>query len=200
MKHVSIVTLNKIGINDFAKERNTLLSKSKTDWVFFVDKDETVPDALRQEINQLINNSLNPIKGYYVKRHNYFLGKYVGTDKIVRIMKKRSGKWMRAVHEVFVLNNSVKVGQLENPLIHNTAENLHGYINKINFYAKIHAKENIKEGKKSNIVKIAIYPFIKFVVTLAKSRNIVFSIMQSFHSFLGWSIMWFEQNKKKNNE
>jgi glycosyltransferase involved in cell wall biosynthesis len=188
---VDVVTLNKKGITDFALERNKLLVAAKNDWVFFVDSDEIISNKLQREIDERIESGR--CSSFRVSRKNYFLGQYVGSDKIVRLGKKDSGKWKRAVHEIWVTNG--KVRELESFLIHNTAKNLYDYIAKIDYYSTLHAKENSAEGKKSNIIKIISLPFIKFWVEYYKSRNVVFSIMQSFHSFLGWSKEWINQNK-----
>jgi glycosyltransferase involved in cell wall biosynthesis len=184
--NLEIITLNKPGITNFAKARNELLKKAKSEWVLFVDSDEVVSKELyTQVLKQIESDSYN---GFYIYRRNYFLGKYIGEDKIIRLGRKSSGEWQRAVHETWVIKG--KVGELRNPLTHNTASSLHDYITKINNYSDVHAKENYNEGKKSSLVKIICYPVGKFVVTLFKSRNIVFSIMQSFHSFLAWSKEW----------
>ena len=128
--------------------------------------------------------------GYRIKRNNFFLGKFVGSDWIIRLGRKNSGKWIRRVHETW--NIKGKVGELRDVVIvHNTAQNLSDYIKKIDFYSTLHAGANKEEGKKSNLFKIVFYPLGKFIVTFAKSRHAVFSIMQAFHSFLSWSKLYF---------
>jgi glycosyltransferase involved in cell wall biosynthesis len=191
--NLEIITLNKPGITDFASERNVLLDKSKSEWVFFVDSDEEISKELKQEIAKWLNGRMiDKYGGFYVYRKNYFLGQCIGTDNILRLGRKNAGSWNRKVHEVWKING--KVGQLENPLVHNTADNLYKYISKINKYSDIHATENFNEGKKSNLFKIVFFPVGKFILTLIKSKNVVFSIMQSFHSFLSWSKEWKLQN------
>jgi len=182
---LEIITLNNPGITDFAKERNILLNKSKADWLFFLDTDEIMSPELRAEIERSISSLEN---GYYVFRKNYLLGKYVGTDKILRLGRMGSGKWERKVHEVWKIKG--KVGQLKNPLVHNTAKNLHEYIDKINFYSTLHAQENLDTRKKSNIFRIFVYPPTKFFQSLIMGRGFVVSMLQSFHSFLAWSKEW----------
>lgn len=183
------ITLNKKNITDFAKERNILLKNSKAEWVFFLDMDETVSKNLKEEMVTWLNGQMvDKYNGAYIYRKNYFLGKYIGTDKILRLGKKDSGKWERGVHEEWIVKG--KMGTLKNPIIHETAKSLQEYIGKINFYSTLHAKENIKEGKKSNIVKIVFYPPLKFIQSLFLGRNFVFSMLQSFHSFLAWSNQW----------
>lgn len=187
---LSILTLNKSNITDFAEARNDLLQKAKTDWVLFLDKDEKIT-----QVNQLFSNTLNQKKtAYYLFRKNYFLGQFVGTDKIIRLVKKRTGKFVRKVHEVWKPNDLSKVGVIDVPIIHNTAYNLTDYLNKINNYSTLHAKANLKEGKKSNLFKIIFFPIGKFIVTLIKSKHVVFSIMQSLHSYLAWTKLYFLQH------
>ena len=186
-KNIQTITLNKKNIKNFAAERNSLLNKSMSDWNLFLDFDE----KLSKKINQLSSKSLNQ---YALIRKNYFLGQYIGTDKIIRLVKKGTGIWKRAVHELWIANDPSSVGTIDSSyIIHNTADNLSDYLVKINNYSTIHARENKKEGKTSSIFKIIFYPIGKFVVTLIKSKNVVFSIMQSLHSFLSWSKLYFGQ-------
>ncbi len=180
---LSTLTLNKPNITDFAKERNELLKKAKTDWILFLDSDE--------KLSKPIKDISNKFDGYYLTRKNYFLGQYVGTDKIIRLGKKNSGKWKRSVHETWEID---KVGEIDNYIIHNTAVNLAAYVNKINNYSTLHARANLKEGKKSNLLKIIFFPMAKFIVTYLRSRHIVFSIMQSLHSYLSWTKLYFLQS------
>ncbi|MBI3443249.1 hypothetical protein HY008_01120, partial [Candidatus Woesebacteria bacterium] len=146
---------------------------------------------LRTEITSIINNQFD---GFYIPRKNYFCGEEVGTDKIIRLGKKNAGRWVRRVHETWEIKGVV--GELTNPIIHNTAENLSEYIRKINFYSTLHARANQEEGKKSSIVKIIVYPKLKFWQMLLKSRHLVFSLMQALHSFLAWSKLWMLQKEK----
>jgi hypothetical protein len=188
-----IITLKKDTITDFAKERNLLLAKSKATWVFFVDSDETITEKLKREIVEWLNGSIaNNYNGFYVYRRNYFLGQYVGTDKILRLGRRGKGQWQRRVHETWQIKG--RVGVLKNPLIHLTAKNLYEFIGKIDNYSTLHAKENIESGKKSNIAKIIFYPMFKFIQSMAMGRGFVMSMLQSFHSFLAWSKVWRLQN------
>lgn len=182
MRSLTTLILKKSNITDFAKERNELLRKAKTDWVLFLDSDE--------KLSAPLPHLSDKYDGYILKRKNYFLGQYVGYDNIVRLGKKKFVTWKRPVHEIWDIKN---VGRLDNYIIHNTAVNLSDYVKKINYYSDLHAKANLDEGKKSSIFKIILFPVAKFFVTLFKSKNIVFSIMQSLHSYLAWSKLYFLQ-------
>lgn len=185
MKNLEIITLNKPNITDFAAERNVLLKKSKSEWVLFLDMDETISKDLEKEIDNL---DPKDEVGFVIKRKIIFLGKEIGEDKVLRLGKRGAGKWQRAVHETWQMKG--KTGELGSYIIHNTADNLHCYIEKINNYSTIHATENMKEGKNSNLGKIIFFPKIKFLQNFILGRGFVFGMLQSFHSFLGWVKIW----------
>jgi len=187
MNNLEIVTLRKENITDFAKERNLLLKKVKAGWVLFIDTDEVVTPELMDEIKRTINK-VRTLNAFYIRRKIIFLGKEIGEDKVLRLAKKGMGKWTRAVHETWHVSG--KVGTLDGYIIHNTATSLHDYIEKMNNYSTLHAVENKKEGKHSNLFKIVVYPRLKFIQNLIDGRGLVFSLMQSFHSFLGWVKLW----------
>jgi hypothetical protein len=184
---LEIITLDKPGVTDFAKERNILLEKSKSDWVFFVDSDESATPELMKEISGKINKVPN-LAGYKVRRKIYFLGKEIGWDEVIRLGRKKAGKWERAIHETWQINQ--EVGLLDGYIIHNTASNLHEYIEKMNKYSSIHALENLKENKRANLYKIISYPKMKFIQNILSGRGFVFSMLQAFHSFLAWVKLW----------
>ncbi len=182
-----ILTVENKFLYDFSKVRNLSIVKAKNEWILFVDDDETLSPGLIGEINDLnLNNSR--YEGFYINRKNYFITKFVGTDKIVRLAKKKSGKWVRAVHETWDIKGMV--GKLNNPIIHNTSNSVSDMINKINLYSSVHSKENLKEKKESTVLKIMFFPVLKFFESLIIGRGFIFSLLQSFHSFLSWSKEW----------
>lgn len=185
---IEFIVLKRGNITDFAKERNRLLEKAKKEWVFFIDTDEKISRGLENEISK-IDFQNTEFSGYYVYRKNFFLGKYVGTDKILRLIRKGSGRWERRVHEVFH-SEAGRVGELENPIIHNSYKNLHEAIEKINIYSTLHAEEKLANGNRSDLIKIIFYPIMKFFQSVLIGRGFVFSMLQSFHSFLAWSKEW----------
>ncbi len=185
-KKIEIITLNKKNIRDFAKERNSLLKKSESEWVFFKDKDEVISKKLNNEIKKAIKSK--DFDGYFVVRENYLFGKPAGKDRILRLGKRKSGKWVRAVHETWVISGNV--GVLKNTLSHQINDNIYQIVDKLNKYTDIHAAENEKEGKRSSLIKILLYPAAKFVQSMILGRGFAMSVIQSFHSFLSWLKLW----------
>ena len=95
------------------------------------------------------------------------------------------------MHEVWRING--KIGELKNPIVHETAKSLKEYISKLNHYSTLHAEANINDGKRAGFFKVIFYPKFKFIESIIGGRGVVFSILQSFHSFLAWSKQWILQ-------
>ena len=182
---LSVLTLNEKNITSFAYSRNKLLKSSKSEWVLFLDTDEKLSKGLEKEITELNPEGYN---GFYINRKIIFLRKEIGEDRVLRLGRKNAGKWERKVHETW--NIKGKVGTLESYIIHNTADNLHGYIDKMNKYSTIHAAENLREGKRSSLYRIILFPKFKLIQNMIQGRGFTFSMLQSFHSFLGWAKLW----------
>lgn len=183
---------------DFAGQRNFGLSKAKGNWVLFIDVDEVVTKELGKEILTRIKYSDK--SGFYIRRVDTFLGIELkhgetGSVKLLRLAKRKSGKWKRKVHEYWGVNG--ETCELTYPLLHYHDQRLTSFIDKINFYSGIHAKENIKNGKRANVWRIILYPTGKFFVNyflklgfLDGVSGFIMATMMSFHSFLSWSKAW----------
>jgi len=161
------------------------------EWVFFVDNDESVSPQLGAEIRKLKTPA--GVNGYFVPR------KGIVEEKLLRLGRKGSGLWRRAVHETWEIKG--KVGVLRNTLLHHDNLSLAEQITKINFYSTLHAQANRDEGKKATVFKIAVFPILKFWQTfLVKKayksgmKGFVFSLMQAFGSFLAWTKLYFLQS------
>lgn len=190
---------------DFSQQRNFALQNASTKWVLFVDADEVVSKELQEEIKERIQT--DSVKGFYLKRRDTWMGKEMrygegGSNYLLRLARKGSGTWARRVHEVWDVNG--KVEKLHGVLFHYPHPLVSDFINHINFHSTIHSEENFKEGKKSDLVKIMIYPPGKFIynffakgAVLDGYRGFVYSLLMSFHSFLAWSKLWFIQKRQK---
>ena len=191
--------------NDFAAQRNYALDKCSSEWILFTDADERITERLAAEIAN-INNQTSKDTGFYIRREDTIWGKRLkhgefGTTLLLRLAGKDAGKWKRAVHEYWDVKG--KKGQLKNPILHYPHQSLREFISAVNWHSSLHSEANLKEGKKSNIFKIILYPKLKFLNNwiikrgfLDGTEGFVAALMMSFHSFLAWSKQWIKQQEK----
>lgn len=190
--------------NDFAAQRNFGLQKAKHDWVLFVDADEIVTPALAEEIKNKISNG--KYSAYFLRRRDVWMGKPLrygeaGNTCLIRLGKKSTGKWVRSVHEHWLIEGSV--GKSKNFLMHYPHPSIAEFINHIAYYSKLHAKDNKKEGKSATIFHIIFFPPAKFLYFyflkcgfLDGVRGFIVAVLMSLHSFISWSILWLDMHKK----
>lgn len=193
--------------NDFAGQRNFGLEKAKGDWVLFVDADERITPALREEVIKLLSYKVTKYSGFYLKRRDFMWGRELkygetGNVKLLRLAGKDVGLWKRRIHEVWEVKGNI--GTFHSPLLHYPHQTLREFLAEIDWMSTLHAQENKKEGKKANIFKILIYPKLKFIDNwilklgfLDGVQGLLVAFLMSFHSYLAWSKLWLEEVKSK---
>lgn len=125
----------------------------ETPWVFLLDADEVVPDALWIEISKALDNPNDECEAYLIKKGFHFLGRrlrYGGfSHAAVLLLRTNKGRFERLfddlpsgldmeVHERVVVQG--RIGQLETPLIHEDFKGLESYIARHNQYSSWEAR------------------------------------------------------------
>jgi glycosyltransferase involved in cell wall biosynthesis len=130
---------------DFAKQRNYALEHLpiRSEWVLFLDADEWLPAALKQEISTLIATSPEP-NGFYINRRLIWMGPWIRRGYypswILRLFRYGNGRCEdRAVNEHFIVQG--KTGRLRNHFMHDDRKGVTDWIAKHNGYATREAHE-----------------------------------------------------------
>jgi glycosyltransferase involved in cell wall biosynthesis len=194
-------------LKNFSDQRNYGLEKARGDWLLFIDADERISAALWFEIMQHINDPIKNATGFLLKRKDIMWGKELkhgesGTIKLLRLAKKNSGKWTGEVHEKWQISG--KIITLNNSLEHYPHQSIAEFLNEINYYTDLRAKELFKNKQKTNWLLIILYPKAKFILNFFLRRGIldglpglVIALMMSFHSFLVRGKLWLLWQKTK---
>jgi len=196
---------------DFSAQRNFGLEKANGEWVFFVDADEVISDELRKEIisvchpeschaefisasSKIRKQVQHDTVGYYIRRKDYFLGKWLkygetGKIKFIRLVRKDAGKWIGKVHEKWIING--KLGEFYNPILHYPHPTISSFLININNYTDILTEKWHQEGKKMKFWEILFFPIGKFLQNyilrlgfMDGVPGLIMATMMSFHSFL----------------
>lgn len=130
---------------DYARQRNHALEHLPigSEWVLFLDADEWLPDALKQEIDAVIATSPKE-NGFYIKRRLIWMGRWIRRGYyptwILRLFRYGKGRCEdRAVNEHLIVEGTT--GQLRNDFMHEDRKGVTDWIAKHNGYATREARE-----------------------------------------------------------
>lgn len=186
----------------FSDWRNKGAKEAKGDWLLYVDTDEGVTLALRQEIVKLLNGSIVEHSAYAIPRRNFILGremKHGGwwPDYVKRLIRKDSLKrWKGELHENPVVEG--EIGHLTNPFIHKKHDNLSEMVEKTNEWSEIEARLLFESGHP----KMSWWRFFRIMATelwlrlIAKKgfldgiEGIIYAIYQMWSRFITYGKLW----------
>jgi glycosyltransferase involved in cell wall biosynthesis len=133
---------------NYAEQRNFALQHLpiRSEWVFFLDADERVPEELRSEITSVIR-SLPEENGFYIKRRLIWMGRWIRRGYyptwILRLFRRGKGRCEdRPVNEHMIVEG--KVGYLRNDFSHEDRRGITDWISKHNSYATREAQQLLK--------------------------------------------------------
>ena len=132
----------------YAGQRDAALRSVSSEWVLFVDADERIPEALRDEIRSVL---ARPEAGWWIPRHNYLFGrltKHTGwyPDYQLRLLRREKARYdpTRPVHELVLLTGVA--GHLTQPMVHLNYETVGEFVKKQTYYAAYDADRLALEG------------------------------------------------------
>jgi glycosyltransferase involved in cell wall biosynthesis len=135
---------------DYAKQRNYALEQLpiRTEWVLFLDADEWLPDALKNEISAVV--AARPAQnGYYINRRLMWMGKWIRRGYypswILRLFRYGKARCEdRAINEQMIVDGPT--GYLKHDFIHEDRKGVGDWIAKHNGYATREARELLQKA------------------------------------------------------
>ncbi len=133
---------------NYGKQRNAALERLPiaTEWVLFLDADEWMPEALKEEISSRLAS--NPAEnGFLVKRRLVWMGRWIKRGYyptwILRLARRGFVRCEeRGVNEHLIVDGPV--GRLQHDFIHEDRKGLAEWIAKHTRYARREAEELLK--------------------------------------------------------
>ncbi len=192
----------------FARQKQLAVDYAKEPWVLILDADERVTPGLREEISRTIGRASK--NGYSVPRRNYFLGRWIRhsgwwPDHTLRLFRKGLGRLEeREVHERVVVQG--ETGYLKEPLEHHTYRTLSEYLQKMERYSGLAAREITgRNGRSGPVVgKIVFSPpftFLKMYILRQGFRDgmrgFLLAVLYGFYTFLKYAKVWEERTVRK---
>lgn len=180
--------------DDFAAQRNFALTLAKSEWVLFLDADEKISDNLEKEIKNMLIATPGDVNGFLFKRKDIMWGKEIGYGEVgalrlLRLARKNAGIWEGKVHEKW--NIKGRIVELKSPIIHSPHQSIREFIQEIDNYSTIRARELFDKKVHANFFSILFYPKIKFIQNYILRQGykdgregFMYAMLMSLHSFL----------------
>ena len=181
-----------------AAQRNAAIARARNEWVFALDADERITDALWEELREVVAAPAHRV--YRVRRINSFLGR-----------ERRRGRWRRdwqvrlftrerrfvpdRVHER--LEPAPDAGSLRACLRHAPYRDLRHHLEKMIVYARWGAEQLHARGRRAKLWELAFRPAWRFVrdyVIYASWLDGAFGFLTSalaaYSCFVKYAYLW----------
>ncbi len=135
-------TFNKPNNPNLNINKSYALEQAEGEWIFYLDPDERIPEALAKNIMTTIRQPQN-CKAFLLKRRNHYFGKWLRfgsqyPDLQLRLFKKGHGMFpQKHVHEKLEIDG--EIGHLKSDLLHYPYQSISQYLAKFDFYTSFEA-------------------------------------------------------------
>ena len=207
---IAKIYTDKIFVNiwkGFAVQRDFSLTKVNYDWVFSLDADERCSKELEAEIKGILAKDNINNNGYKIPRKNFFLNKWIKHSGWypgyqLRLFKKDCADVSdRLVHEKFIVKGNV--GVLKNDILHYTVRSISEFMDKVNKFSSLSAKEKVNR-KNVTLLDLIIRPPLSFIREyifrkgfLDGVHGLMVALFNSITNMLTFMKTWELQNNDK---
>ena len=142
----------------FREQRNFALAQAKNDWILVVDADEECSTELRDKITSLMNQPEGPPhRAYKVRRTEFFLGKPIhfgiwNPSYQDRFFHRQGVQYINDIHEY--PRFAVEPLRIHEPLMHAPDFSVERFLDKMNRYTTIEARDRFARGQRTNFFRI----------------------------------------------
>ncbi|MFC1656346.1 glycosyltransferase family 2 protein [Patescibacteria group bacterium] len=190
-------------LDNFANQKNFALKKASCKWVLFIDSDEIIEPKLKNEIIQAIKGS--DIDGYEIPFKHIIFGKwirYTGWYPSWRLtlFKAEKVRFSRGVHEQILISG--KTEKLKEHIIHYNYDDIFQFVEKMNIYTDLEAKELNKNNIKFSVLSMFFRSMKEFLSRYFKNlgfldgiHGLVLSSLMTYYWLLVYIKLWSIQKK-----
>lgn len=194
----------------YADSKRRMTEAATHDWVFVLDADEQISDALRDEIAGLDNAAFKQSPLMTMPRRNYLMGRHVlawDPDRQDRLFDRRRVTWPdRAVHD-YRLPTEGKIRRLRGPLLHNAqVDDFTDYFEGERYQRRTEAlaRQMLAEGRRVGMLGLWLRPTLAFYKHLLLKGGFLqgaFGVMiahkAAFSTQLKYARLWHLQQQPR---
>jgi glycosyltransferase involved in cell wall biosynthesis len=182
-------------------QKNWAMQHVQNDWIFLLDSDERCTPELRREVEELLADGPEQT-AFMMNRNVYILGKRIRFsgwqhDRVARLFRKGFAYYEnRRVHSV--LHTTGETPILDNAIEHYMVErSFDEYAFRLAKYGYWNAAQCWRDGDRTSALEVLLRPAWRFARTyflqlgiLDGSLGIVFCLLQSYSTYMKFSILW----------
>ena len=186
----------------FGPQKNYALDQATADWVLVVDADERVTDALKVEIQHMLESDIpSHLAGFEIPRRNFFYGRYIeggglSPDHQLRLFRRTAGRYDDVLlHERLHLQGAI--GRLHSPLDHHSMPSIGTHVKKMMRYTTLGAQEKLKVRSQVTLLDLAgnhIGTILRTYVLRRGYRDglhgIIVALFAGMHTFVKYAKAW----------
>jgi glycosyltransferase involved in cell wall biosynthesis len=194
----------------YVGQRNLCRSHATHPWVLYLDSDEEVSPALRDEILWRFEEGTGTYVGFEFPRLVYFLGKWIRhgewyPDVKLRLFRKDRGRSEgEEPHDRVVVTGPVK--RLRNPVWHYTYDDIRDQLETLNRFSSISANHKFVQRSRFRWVDLLVRPLLRFLKGyllrlgfLDGTHGFIIATSCGFGAFAKYAKLWELEYRRKAN-
>lgn len=185
--------------------RNFALSKATGDWVLILDADEEIPPALAEKLRKIAEE--NKCDFVRLPRKNIIFSKWIKNsrwwpDYNIRFFKKGKVTWSDKIHSVPMTRGERKdlEAKEEDAIAHDHYQLISQYLERLNRYTKVQARELINQGYQFAWQDLLTKPTGEFLSRFFAGEGykdglhgLVLALLQAFSELIKYLKAWEAQ-------
>lgn len=182
-------------------QKNLIREMARFPWILFLDADEEVSPALRDEIQAERERGFERYAGYRFPRRVHYLGRWIRhgewyPDYKLRLFRKDLGRSTgQEPHDRVVVDGPVKT--LRHPLNHFTYDDIYDHLETLNRFSSITAIEKNRHRAHFSVVDLLFRPGFRFFKAyilrggfLDGMPGLIIAMLSAYGVFAKYAKLW----------